>query len=258
MFVALLSILCAGIYYYVGHVLTQRRSSTADARLAWRLFVAWWYALAAATLLGATQNFFGAVGLTSLPLFITITLLNLLATCVALFSLMFYLLYLFTGNRNFLTPLAIFYILYFGLLIYYFQLRDPIDVAVERWRTTLVFQNQIPGPFFVLLLLLLVFPQILGSLAYFMLYFRVKLASQKYRILLVSWSIIIWFLSAFLASITGFGQSDLWQILSRLIGLAAAFAILLAYQPPAWIKQRFGVRSLGEENAEILSHREKR
>jgi hypothetical protein len=249
LFVALLSILCAGIYYYVGRVLTRRRSTTADARLAWRLFVAWWYALATATLLGATQNFLGALGITGLPLFTTITLLNLLATCIALFSLMFYLVYLFTGNRNFLAPLAIFYILYFALLIYYIQVRDPIDVTVERWKTALVYQNQTSGPFFVLILLLLVFPQIIGSLAYFMLYFRVKLASQKYRILLVSWSIIIWFLSAFLASITSFGQSDLWQILSRLIGLAAAFAILLAYQPPVWIKQRFGVRSLSEENS---------
>jgi len=249
LFVTLLSTLCAGIYYYVGRVLARRRSSTADSRLAWRLFVAWWYALAAATLIGAILSFLGAIGIDDLALFTTLTLLSLLTTCIALYSLMFYLLYLFTGNRKLLGPLSVFYVVYYAMLVYNIQAHVPIRVAIERWRTSLVFQNPIQGPFFVLLLFLLVFPQIIGSFAYFMLYFRVTLASQKYRILLVSWSIIVWFLSAFLASITGISESDIWQVFSRLIGLIAASAILVAYQPPAWIKQRFGVRSVGEENS---------
>ena len=126
MFGALLSTLSAGIYYYVGHVLSRRRSSTPDSRLAWRLFVTWWYALALATLLGAVLSVLAAFGIATLPLFTTITLLNLLATCVALYGLMFYLLYLFTGNRNLLVPLSVFYIVYYGLLVYYVQASNPI------------------------------------------------------------------------------------------------------------------------------------
>jgi hypothetical protein len=118
---------------------------------------------------------------------------------------------------------------------------------VQRWSATLEYQNQVRGPLFLIALLLLVFPQILGSLAYFTLYFRVNSATQKYRILIVSWSIIIWFLSAFLASISGLSQQDWWQVTSRLLGLGAALAIMLAYQPPDWIKRRFGVTSIIEE-----------
>lgn len=249
LFVALLSMLCAGIYFYVGRVLSRRRSSTPDSRLAWRLFVTWWYALAVATFFGALLNLQGAFGITSLPLFTTMNFMNLLATCIALYGLMYYLLYLFTGNRKLLGPLSVFYALYYMLIVYYVQANVPVSVSIERWRTTLVYQNEIRGPFFLLLLLLLVFPQIIGSLAYFMLYFRVEVVTQKYRILLVSWSIIIWFLSTFLASISGLGQYDWWQIVSRLIGLGAASSILVAYQPPAWIKQRFRVASLAEEGA---------
>ncbi|HEX9333041.1 MAG TPA: hypothetical protein VF896_14210 [Anaerolineales bacterium] len=247
LFGALLSALSAGIYYYVGHVLSRRHSSIPDSHLAWRLFVVWWYALAASTLSGAGLSLLGALGMAGLPLFTTFTLVNVLAICVGLYGLVFYLLYLFTGSRRILGPLTLFYIAYYILLLYYVQASDPIGVTVERWRATLVYQNQLRGPIFQLALLLLLFPPILGGLAYFMLYFQVKSTTQKYRILLVSWSIIIWFLSAYLANISGLAQYDWWQIASRLISLAASLAIMLAYQPPLWIKRYFSVTSIAEE-----------
>ena len=247
-FGALLSALCAGIYFYVGRVLSRRRSATPDTHLAWRLFVVWWYALAASNLSTGILSLLGAFGIVQLPLFTTFTLVNLLTICVALFGLVFYLLYLFTGSRRVLGPLGVFYVGYYMLLVYYVQASEPINVAVERWRATLVYQNQLRGPLFSMVLWLLLLPPIIGGLAYFVLYFRVDTVTQKYRILLVSWSIIIWFLSASLASVSGIGDLDLWQIASRFIGLGAALAIMMAYQPPAWVKQRFGVISLSEEN----------
>ena len=249
LFGAILTILSAVIYYYVGTVLSRRRSSTLDTRLAWRLFVVWWYALAASTFSGAVLSLLGAFGIVGLPLFITITIMNLLSTCVALYGLMYYLLYLFTGNRKLIGPLSVFYIAYYAFLVYYIQASEPMSVNVGRWNATLAYQNQIQGPLFLIALSLLVFPQIIGSLAYFTLYFRVQTATQKYRILLVSWSILIWFLSAFLASISGLSQYDWWQVVSRLIGLGASLAIMLAYQPPLWIKRYFSVTSIAEETS---------
>jgi hypothetical protein len=191
----------------------------------------------------------GAFGITNLQLFVTITQVNFLAICVALYGLMYYLLYLFTGNRRLLTPLTVFYIAYYALLVYWSQSSLPIGVKLGRWSATLNYQQQFTGPLFVAVLLLLVIPQIIGSMAYFSLYFRVKGTTQKYRILLVSWSIIIWFLSAFLASVSGLAQQDWWQIISRVIGLGAALTILMAYQPLGWIKRRFGVTSINEETS---------
>jgi hypothetical protein len=156
---------------------------------------------------------------------------------------------LFTGNRRLLGPLTAFYIAYYIFLVYYVQASIPNSVTLNRWNAALEYQNQITGPLFIIALLLLLFPQIIGSLAYFTLYFRVQTASQKYRVLLVSWSILIWFLSGFLVSVGGLSQQDWWQITSRLIGLSAALAILFAYQPPTWIKRRFGVTSIADELA---------
>lgn len=246
LFGATLAFLCAGIYLYVGRVLSRRQQATPGANMAWLMFVTWWYALALATLSGGVLSLLGAFGIIGLPLFTSITIINFLTTCVALSGLMFYLLYLYTGKTGMIWPVVIFYFFYYGLLIYFIEASNPIGVAVNRWNTSLQFENVIRGPLFLVVLFFLVFPQIISSLAYFMLFFQVKAKTQRYRILLVSWSIIIWFMSSFLAGISGQSQQDWWQVASRLIGLGAALTILFAYQPPSWIKRRFGVAAIAE------------
>lgn len=248
-FGAVLSALATGVYFYVGHSLGQRRVVLGEARLAWTLFVVWWYALAGSTLSSGLLSLLGALGVTSLPLFLTVTQVNLLAICVGLFGLVYYLLYLFTGSRKWFTPLALFYVAYYALLVYYLSWSAPVGVQVDRWGAHVVYREQQIGPLFTVVLTLLVFPQIIGSIAYFTLFFRVKEATQKYRVALVSLSILVWFLSAFLASVAGLSQFDWWQIVSRLIGLAATLTILLAYKPLPWLKQRLGVLSIGDESA---------
>lgn len=243
------SIINAGIYFYVAYSLSKRRVIVPDARLAWIFFVVWWCAMAGNSLATGILNLIGAIGLTSLPLFLTFAQFNNLLLCVALCGLMYYLIYIFTGNKKVLVPLIIGYILCYLLLMYYYNVREPIGVSIHRWNVGIDYEQPRTGPFLTLLLILLVVPQILGSLAYFTLYFRVKETTQKYRVALVSWSIIVWFLSAFIASIFGLSEYDWWQILSKLIGLGAALMILMAYQPIDWIKNRLGVESIVEERS---------
>lgn len=237
----------AGIYGYVGWRLGKRVIASSQARLAWELFTVWWYGLAASTLIGGFLNLLGAFSLASLPLFVTATYLNILVICLALFGLLYYLIFLFSGNRRWLRPLAGFYTLYYALLVYYITASGPSHVTVGRWSTTLAYRAPLTGPFFTLIVVLLLLPQILGGLAYFTLYFHVPEATQRYRILLVSWSIILWFTSPLIAQAGGFGQQDAWQLTSRLIGLAAALTILMAYLPPRWVTSRYGITSVGDE-----------
>jgi Kef-type K+ transport system membrane component KefB len=121
---------------------------------------------------------------------------------------------------------------------------------VGRWSTTLAYRTPLTGPFFVLVIVLLLLPQIIGGLAYFILYFRVPGVTQKYRVLLVSWSIIVWFLSPLIALAGGLAQQDWWQLVSRLIGLTAALTILMAYLPPRWLQDRYGITSLSNQSQE--------
>ena len=250
LFSALFALLAAGIYTYVGWRLSKRVISSADARLAWGSFTVWWYGLAIATLIGGLLNLFGAMGLTNLPLFVTATYLNIQVTCIALLGLLYYLIYLFTGNRKSLGPLAIFYMVYYVLLVYYITASTPNGVNVDRWSAGLAYRTPPAGLFIVLLIVFFLLPQILGGFAYFMLYFRVTDVTQKYRILLVSWSIIVWFISPFAALVGGLSQQDWWQFASRLIGLTAALTILMAYLPPRWLKQRYGIISLSDERGD--------
>jgi hypothetical protein len=237
----------AVIYGYVGWRLRQRVVASVDGRLAWRLLRVWWYGLAGTTLATGLTSLLGAAGLTSLPVFVVLTYFNLLLICIALWGLLYYLVYLFTGSRRWLVPLTLFYIAYAGFLTYYITVSDPIRVEAGHWTTTIVYRHTVTGPLVVFVLVLLVFPQILGAVAYFTLFFRAKGATQRYRILLVSWSIIIWFGSAFAASAAGLAQYDWWQIASRIIGLGAALAILIAYLPPAWLKRRYGLVAISDE-----------
>ena len=250
LFTVLFAMSAACIYGYVGWRLSKRVISSSEGRLAWGSFTVWWYGLAVTTLIGAFLNLFGALSVTSLPLFITATYINILVTCIALWGLVYYLIYLFTGNRRSLLPSAVFYIIYYVLLVYYITASIPDTINVGRWSTTLVYRDPLTGPFFIMVVVLLLLPQIIGGFAYFSLYFRVQEATQKYRVLLVSWSIIVWFLSPVIALAGGLAEQDWWQLASRFIGLAAALTILMAYLPPHWLKQRYGIISLSDESRE--------
>ena len=63
----------------------------------------------------------------------------------------------------------------------------------------------------------------------------------------MSWSIIVWFLIPFVSVAAGLDGQDWREIFSRLLGLAAAWTILLAYWPPQWLKQRYEILSLADE-----------
>jgi len=244
---SLIGCAAAAIYAYIANRLGRRQIRFTEARLAWTFFVVWWYALAAATLSTAVISLVAAFGVLTLPLYLTITYVNLPAACVALFGLTYYLLYLFTGSRKLLLPLAVFYSLFYTLVMYAINVHNPVGIRLERWQIAVQYEIAPAGPLLGLLIVLLLFPQIIGSLAYFSLYFRVEGTTQKYRILLVSWGIIIWFIRPLLASLFGVAQQEWWQIVTVLIGLGAALIILMAYQPPEWIKQRYNVTSIVEE-----------
>lgn len=248
LFSALFALIAAGIYTYIGWRLGKRVVSSSEARLAWVAFTVWWYGLAIVTFLNGLQNLFGAVGLTDLPLFVTASYLNLQVICIALLGLLYYLVYLYTGNQNSLWVLSVFYIVFYILLVYFTNVMVPNGVDVERWSTALSYGGAPSVAFTIVLIVMLIAPPVIGAFAYFMLYFRVTEITQKYRIFLVSWSIIIWFLSPVAAMAGGLSQQDWWELASRLIGLIAASTILMAYLPPRWLTERYGIISLSDES----------
>jgi hypothetical protein len=219
------------VYAYVGWRLSRRRVE-GEAGLAAGLFAVWWYALGASSVITAGITAQAALGGPDTALFVAATYLNLLVVCIALWALLYYIVYIFTGRSSALWALTAFYVGYFVLLVYYVTASGPVGVQVESWRATLRYETPLGGPLVTAVLILLLFPQILAAAAYGTLFFRVTEATQKYRVLLVSTSIIVWFLSAFLGAASGLSTHDWWQLLSRSIGLLATLTILAAYLPP--------------------------
>jgi len=224
------------IYTIVGRVV-QRRPVADRHFLANALFATWWYGLGLSTIIGGALSLMAFQGNTDLNLHFTISLLNVFLICLALLGLLYYLIYLFTGARNILPGLIVGYVLYFFLLVYYLIVSHPIGVNTTEWGASVEYENQDQGPFFYLIILLLIAPQFLGALALLVLTFRVEDREQRFRTAVVSLSIIIWFGSAFVAVAANLGENPAWQIVSRFIGLGAALAILTAYRPPAFLRR---------------------
>ncbi|MEA3203857.1 MAG: hypothetical protein QOI63_1537, partial [Thermoplasmata archaeon] len=92
---------------------------------------------------------------------------------------------------------------------------------------------------------LFVGPQMGAAAAYALLYRKAEDRTQRYRIALVAGSIVVWFGSSALAAGANI-RGLTWQVASLLLALAAGFAILLAYLPPAAWKRRWGLRSIDD------------
>lgn len=250
---AAFAFLTGAIYAFVGHRLS-RRPIPGPGKLAAAGFIAFWYGLAVSTMLGGTglQALFGAFDRTSLAFSLIISQVSLLAISVALWGLLYYLVYLYTGRTNAWIPIATFYAAFYLFLQYFIWDAGPIGVHAEKWQVVVDYEKDVQNlpatdPYLLSLIIGLLVPQILASLAYLSLVYRVKSPTQRYRILLVSLSILVWFGSPLIALGADVAQQDTYQVVSRTIGLLAAVVIFLAYYPPGFFRRRFGILSLSEE-----------
>jgi hypothetical protein len=231
------AVVSAVLFGYAGRV-QMKRQVMGEARLALQLFAIWWYALAAITVVGSVFNILAGLGKTDIALWQVYTYLAIAGICLALWGLLYYLLYLFTGNRAWLPILSIFYIFVYVLVLYFVQVSQPIGVKHDEWSAQLEYANQQDSPISIALVLFIIAPQILAGLAYFSLFFRVRERAQRFRIAIVSWSIVAWFSSSLVVAFSPELQtSDGWQVTSRLIGLTAASLIVMAYRPPRGIQR---------------------
>jgi hypothetical protein len=252
---AALSFIAAAVYAYVGLRLSRRQVSQPSA-LAWKLFVVWWAGIAATTTLGGVQTLLGLAGALTPGLLLGIGVVNDILISIALWGLLYYLLYLFTGRRALLWPLSAIYIAFFALIVEFIGTTPAFGVKTNGWTFSANYGQSsaalLANPVIQLIIVMLLVPQIIGALAYFSLYFRLQDPTRRYRVFVVSWAIILWFGSPFIALGAGLSTDtqtlvgDAYQLASRLIGLGAAIAILMAYLPPPSLRRRYGLHAVDE------------
>lgn len=230
----------AATFLYVGN---QQRARRLDgpAQEATLLFAGWWWGIAGYSALVGTQCLLAAFDVAPPKLFSAFRSLGLVLLVTALHGLTYYLVFLYTGNRRWLPATATLYAAIYSVIVYVFAGRAVVGVSTAGWEPTLVFDPALTSLDWALVLALLAVPQIVGALAYLSLARRLEDATARYRVRLVSGSIVLWFGSSYLAGLSG--DATLRLVAGPMLGLGAALASLWAYRPPAFLQDRLGVRA---------------
>jgi hypothetical protein len=246
---ALLALATSGLYLYIGSVVAQRKVS-AEARLARDLFAAWWFILGVSGMMGVVQVVLYMGGRLPIWLYLTFSQLALLWIFVALWALQCYLMYLYRGSHRALIPLGVFYLLLYvfivGLLMWLMQEHPYTGITDNGWMLVAEPKYEIGRGVGLIAVLVLIGPQMVAAGAYLRLYTKANDRTQRYRIALLSGAILGWFGTSLSATAADASEGQTWQLVSRLIGLAAGAIILAAYKPPRWIRQRYSIRGIND------------
>lgn len=242
-----LALATSALYAYVGRLTLSRPAGEPDGRLAIRLFAVWWFGLAVVTVVGAGRALLAAAGILDLPLHTALGFGALLPLVAALWGLLYYLLYIYTGNRRFFWPVTV---AHAAILVYFTYLTlwlRPTGVVVSDWSVTTSNANELAGPALGFALFLILGPVLIAALGYGSLIFRTTDPTTRYRVGMVSGAFLLWFGSAGLAVATGLGLPVeqggwyWWPLAARAIGLFSTLLILGAYRPPGFVQRRLGV-----------------
>ncbi|MCI4351546.1 MAG: hypothetical protein L3K15_08565 [Thermoplasmata archaeon] len=237
------SIVAVGIYVFLGWRLAQRPVSP-ESRLPARQFAIFWLGLAFVTAIGGIESLIAVATVPPLALVLALLYAELPLLCLVLWGLVGYLIFLFSG-RTFVVPLTVAYAAMGAFLVALIALAQPDGVTIMQGAVGVHTATTFSAPYVILLVVGLILPEIVGAILYFTLAFRTKDATVRYRITLVSWSLIAWFGLGLLNLGTLLGGGLAAQVFARSLGVFAALVILLAYYPPAWIRTRLGVAGLG-------------
>lgn len=204
-----------------------------------RSFALWWATLAINILVVSVTYLLAAFD--ALPyeaqLFVSIVQRLLLGIGVA--GLLRYLIYLRYG-RDALLPLAGIYGAYVLLSMVALVTSRPDGVFIGEWRTELTYAA--PVAWGRAMNLLVVLPSIVASIAYFLIYFQVDDPQRRYRIAVVSWALVGWWIIAIIAGQRALLDVGWLQVLNRAGSVVTALLVLTAHHPPrslqTWLANR--------------------
>jgi hypothetical protein len=235
-------IVAAAIYLFLGWRFSHRRVSP-ENRLPVLQFSLFWLGLAVVTLIEGIESGVAAFLIPSLALVVTLYYIEILVLCIVLWGLVGYLIHLYTG-RAYLVPLSGMYVLLYVLLVYFITASGPSAVTVAQGAVGLRYATQVGGPILGVLVLILVIPELLGSILYFTLFFRTQDRTARYRIALVSWGLLAFFGLDFIGVGARLGGGTAAVAVGAVLGIIPALVIWIAYYPPRAVRDRLGVSGM--------------
>lgn len=244
----------SALYSFIGLRLGEKTFADEKDTRAWRAFRVWWFGMAANTLTNAISILTLSAGFDYLPLFVAYSLASTLAAAAALWGLLTYLVYIFTGGERGSRWIAGFYIVFAFLVLVSIFSFAPSGVGMGAWSVSLQYHNPPTGSFGVVygvaFVLLLSLPPVLAGLGMFSLYFRVTERSAKYRALLVPLGIFglfgLSYLIPLILLLFGLNVNQLpwWPLTIRMIGIISLVLVYFAYFPPDFLQRQLKVKSV--------------
>lgn len=231
-----LNLATTALLAYAG-ALVLRRAADGELRFALRMFATWWFAAATVVLLGGSYTLLALVGITDVRLHLAVSYLTAFPLAIALWALLYYLIYIYTGRRSAIWPLSVAYALFLVFELYYFASFGERALVENAWNVRL--EGEHPPTWMGLTFAILLAVPVLGVvIAYGLLFFRAPDAEHRYRVGLVSGAFLLLFGAVLLGYALGWDREPWFPFVYEVPGLIAAAMIVLAYKPPAWVATR--------------------
>ena len=233
----------AALYLWVGEIVLRRRLD-GEAKRANALFGVWWVVLGLVFLLAPLYSISVRIlGFRDLAFAVTVVNILLVMLVGAVWGLVYYLAYVYTGSTRLFWPVTAFYVALAAGLLYVIAWRDPTGFAADG---ALTFAREpLAGPAAISLGLMFSLPVFTAAVAYASLFLKVRDFESRYRIGLVSGAFIVQFgwsiVSNLLQLSRRYPDSLTLTLVSNALGVLAAVGVLLAFRPPRAVREHIAL-----------------
>lgn len=219
----------AALLAYAGF-LVLRRPAEEEAKRALLLFAVWWFSVAAVVLLGGSATMLSIAGLQSVGLQTLLGYLTAVPLTLALWSLLYYLIFIYTGRSSAIWPLTLAYGVFFVFEMYYFSSFADRSFQETPYSIRFVAAQQPSAWVSVTFGLLLAVPILFVVVGYASLWFRTREPDVRRRIGLVSGAFALWFGVVLAAFLLGWDRQDWFPLAYQTPGLVAGALVVSAYR----------------------------
>lgn len=221
----------AGGMFLAAGLNVRSRAVTGEAATALHLLSLWWLGLAMFAVAGASVDLTAALGARPFELFLVFHYMRIVALCIGLWGLMYYVTFVLTGSRSVMAPLAAFYALYYAAIVFVITLGQPMGVEAAPFPRLALAAPVVDA---AAAALLLVIPPLVAAITYLALFLKAEEPTQRMRIVLVAVGTLAWLAGTVLR------EASVATVTPIALGLLSAWAVSWAYGPPEWARRRLG------------------
>lgn len=231
-----LSLATTTLLAYAG-VLVLRRSASDEARLALRMFATWWFSVAAVIFLAGSHTLLAILGVRDIALHTALVYAGAVPLAAALWGLLYYLVFIYTGRRSAIWPLTLAYVGFLAFELYYFASFGDRRLEETIWNVRVVGDAFPPTWIGMTFAALLAAPVLFVVAAYGLLLLRTLDPAHRYRLRLITFAFAQWFGVVLVGYALGWDRAEWFPIVYEAPGVLASLLVVAAYRPPRWVER---------------------